>query len=47
MDRFLENKVSYRIYQDTQIFIGRKNGMPNLSLQPFTGPSADQGYTAI
>jgi hypothetical protein len=26
MDRFLENKVSCRIYPDTQIFLGRKNG---------------------
>lgn len=33
MDRFLENKVSYRIYPDTQILLGRKNGKPNLSLE--------------
>ncbi len=31
MDRFLETIVSTRIYQDTQIFVGRKNGKPNLS----------------
>jgi hypothetical protein len=31
MDRFPENKVNYRIYPDTQVFSGRKNGKPNLS----------------
>jgi len=33
MDRFLENKVSYGIYPDTQILLGRNNGKPNLSLE--------------
>lgn len=39
MDRDTENKVSYRIYPDTQIFLGRKNGKPNLSLEA-TGDAA-------
>ena len=32
MDRFPENKVSDRIHPGTQIFLGRKNGKPDLSL---------------
>ena len=32
MDRDAEIKVSYRIYPDTQVFLWRKNGKPNLSL---------------
>jgi len=34
MDRFPENKVSYSIHPDTQIFLGRKKGKPNPSLNP-------------
>ena len=33
MDRDAEIKVSYRIYPDTQVFLGRKNGKPNHSLE--------------
>ena len=46
MDRFLENKMSFWIYPDTQILLGRKNGKPNLSLEA-TGDAAQVPISMI
>jgi len=45
MDRFLEKILSHRICPDAQIFLGRKNGKPNILLQPtsHTGQYTNDG----
>jgi hypothetical protein len=43
MDWFPENKVIQRTYLDLQIFLGRKNGKPNNSIEqtPRAGKNSD------